>query len=290
MGYFVPLPKELHPDFFTPKVKPIERVEVDWANPLSSGLRGAWLFRDGQDILGQRSFTQETTPYRLQGNAYLDPVGGLVVDGSNSCLELGSDPIHAGSLTVICCAKVTSSGGTYSICTADSDSAGRREWQFRKNSSNKLEFIPFVSNSNGVIAGATTLSTTEPQIYGCSHEGGGSSNNIKVYVDGKLDGTSTKAGALDADGATLTVGARARAVPISSPVQIVDDMTGNVEWLLIWDRALGEAEHRAIADNFKQIFKPAVELSFYAVSGGTGGGFQSAWALGSNQLIQGGTQ
>jgi hypothetical protein len=266
MGYFVPLPKELHPDFFTPKVKPIERVEVDWANPLSSGLRGAWLLRDGQDILGQRSFTQQTPPYRLHGDAYLDPVDGLVVDGTDDCLELGSDPIHAGSLTVVCCAKITSSGGNHSICTADSDSSGRREWQFRKNSSNKLEFIPFVSGSTGVAAGATTLSTTNPHVLGCSHEGGGSSNNVKVYVDGRLDGTSTKAGAMDTDGATLTVGARSRTVPVLTPVQIADDMTGNIEWLLIWDRALGEAEHRAIADNFKQIFKPAVELSFFQTS------------------------
>lgn len=290
MGYFVPLPKELHPDFFTPKVKPIERVEVDWANPLSSGLRGAWLFRDGQDILGQRSFTQETTPYRLHGDAYLDPVDGLVVDGNGDCLELGSTPIHAGDLTVIACGVINTTGSFTSIVTADSYSAGKREWQFRKTDANKLQFIPFVGNSNGVVTGGTTLSAGEKQVYGCSHDSGKSTDNIAVYLDGGLEDAATKAGALDSDGATICVGALATTTPIASPSNIVDDMSGSIEWLLIWDRALGEAEHRAIADNFKQIFKPAVELSFYAVSGGTGGGFQSAWALGSNQLIQGGTQ
>ena len=41
------LPKQYHPDFKSPKIKPLGNIEIDWDNPLTDGLVGCWVFQNG---------------------------------------------------------------------------------------------------------------------------------------------------------------------------------------------------------------------------------------------------
>jgi hypothetical protein len=63
---------------------------------------------------------------------------------------------------------------------------------------------------------------------------------------------------------------------------------GSVALVLAWNRVLSLAEYQALYENPWQIFQPINRRIFLDVTAAPGGGFQSAWAMNSNQLIQAG--
>lgn len=104
---------------------------------------------------------------------------------NNAYLQVNNTPsLNPSYLTIYSGIQPSDPGVIDQICSKDARGV-QRVWQFRKNASNVLEFIVFNDPSgNSVVAGTTSV------VDGISHNvvGTWDGSNIKVYVDGELDG------------------------------------------------------------------------------------------------------
>lgn len=111
------------------------------------------------------------------------------------------NPSH---ITIYAEIKTTATGDYYQICSKDYSNPKYRVWQFRQKDTNKLEFLCF---RTGTDAGSAIGDTILPD--GMLHRVAGTwdGTNIKVYVDGKIDGTPTAyAGALQSQPNVVFIG------------------------------------------------------------------------------------
>lgn len=106
------------------------------------------------------------------------------------------------TITVEALVVATYIGGSVRMLVCrDTGGGGGRIFQFRFNTSSKLEAIPFVGTSPIVFSGATTLSSGTAYAVAWTHDGDVS----RLYVNGVLDATSGSLGALDTGASPIQV-------------------------------------------------------------------------------------
>jgi len=251
--------------FKSPHVKSILPLKVNWSNSLTRGLTRVYLLNGPvvhELISGRVSVDSKniTTSF--------DTRGQLSEHASNGAMLLGRQVPHTGRLSIVAGITPASVTGTQSIFTADSSDIGVRSWQFRL-SGDKVNFIPFVSNSNGTVTGATALTIGQFHIVGCTHDDIAGANNIRVYVDGVQDGQASKAGSLDPDNAALGIGCRFSNVTIGSDLENFD---GNINFIFCWgDRFLSASEHLLVSRDINQLLIPSVPRFYFIPEAAPGG-------------------
>lgn len=246
----IQLPNEFSPGIISPRARPVgNRWRVNWKSPSAKGLTRAFLFNSHTvtDLITGRTFQAPIgeTSGADQFNEFV-----RMSTAAGGGFDLGTDVLHSGKLSIIAGINPSSLTGSQTICSGDSDIPFNRSWQFRL-SGNKVQLISFISNANSSVTSTISLSLNKYTIVGCTHNNNASSNNLRVFMDGINDGSTTFAGNLDQDPATVGIGARF--ADASTPVEFLN---GNLHFLYLWgERYLEDVEHREIADNPSSILE-----------------------------------
>ena len=244
---------------------------IDWSHPMAKGLVGVWLFGIPVNLaaLEDGIFNTNSAPNRLHGNVTITAQGNLNITSARQCLEVGNRSYHNGDMSIVSriTPSISQSDSTPTICSADSSTDNKREWQFRLDSTDHLQFIPFVNNSNGSIIGSTALNRMQTYTVGCSHSSVETSNNCKVYLDGELDGIGTKTGSLDSEGANVGIGARLLRSVVATGSDIVDEFIGEFEFTYLYNRSLSDDDFKLLygkPDQFIKIARTVANDAVYA--------------------------
>ena len=252
------LPKSF--SFPQPKIKPTGPVEIDWRNTIARGLTRLIAVDDLYDPANKSQLTTYGTQQKI-----IDLDGsGRSFSGGNGLL-CGNRSPHNGSFTVLAVAKPTSFPVHGNIVGCHSDLSGLANFQFRITTGAKLEFIPFVANAAKVLTGATTLTANKSYALAATYDASLTVATAKVFVNGAQDAALNVTGAMDTDAAALAIGTRFRYANGTYPA---DFFTGNIYFVLMFDRALSAREIRSLSDNPYQILKPANDLYYFPVQSG----------------------
>ena len=248
--------------------KPVCPVEIDYEHQLSKGLRTAFIFQSLVELVESQVEYNSSVPNKVSGNAHVTGDKKLDLNGNGTdCLILGNTPRHSGVITIV--ARVMHRASQNNMILGEDYSSGaRRNYQFRINASNKIEFIPF--NSSGsliILSGSATLQQNKFNTVACVYDDSGT-GNARVYVEGELDATGSLSGGLAGTYAYQGVGCRVNDLVGNAVDTILD---GQIEFLYQFDRVLSDAEIKSLSSNPYQILKPQAPDYFWlpdAVAGG----------------------
>lgn len=245
-------------------VKP-DYAEIDWNNPITNGLKAAWLFNEGAGVT-VRDLTGKT------GDATLDsgltwgtgPSGREVQNWdyttSRKAAVSGFNGILGGNpRSFICSAEST--GGTLSSITHSLEGYGHptnnyERWNFRINDSvgNGTVGALRIEFNGGYIVASTDVYPAR-FIGGYSFPKGGNLNDATIYVNGipeTLSGDSGANAVNTTSSATYWIGGMDTGTDRF--------WTGNYHFAYLWERELSAAEHLAIANNPYQILRPKTDF------------------------------
>jgi hypothetical protein len=181
---------------------------------------------------------------------------GGVFNGSAYLAIANDASLNPSYITISAWIKVSTTGVYQAICSKDAVSGGR-VWQFRISNTNKLEFIPFNASTNVVVTGATTIT-----------------DNLWRHVTGTYDGTTTKIyvnGILDASSGSLTGVLRSGqtndvyigADYTGSPSPVANYLTGSIDEVGIWSRALTADEVSQLYNSNRALAYPLTAPTLY---------------------------
>jgi hypothetical protein len=255
------LPKSF--SFPQPKIKPTGLVEIDCGNPIARGLTRLIAVDDLYDPANKSQLITYGTQQKIMD---LDGSGRSFAGGSG--LLCGNRSPHNGSFTVLAVAKPASFTGNGNIVGCHSDLSGLANFQFRITAGAKLEFIPFVANAAKTLTGATTLTANKSYALAATYDASLTVATAKVFVNGVQDAALNVTGAMDTDAAALAIGTRFRLANGTNPA---DFFTGNIYFVLMFDRSLSASEIRSLSDNPYQILKLVNDLYYFPVQSGGGG-------------------
>ena len=246
----------LEPNLLIPNAKPIGDVELDPSNAFSSLFDRVYLMQDNLPAIGAGVISDLAGTDNLITNGVLSGIGplGNFVETTGSTRiyqDTGqTKSVHAGNITILVMAKFKSAGFNNQIVCADSNVTGQRDFQFRWNSSNVLEFIPFVGGAPFSTTGVTAKNVTDIYVAGATYDG----ETAKVFLNGALEGSnSTPSGNLDADNSRLTIGARGTS---TSTLSFADPGTNENYLVYISPTALTDTEMYEITTDLLQIVSP----------------------------------
>ena len=145
-------------------------------------------------------------------------VAGLVTGDSDTCVDFtlagsgssapgaisGASWMNVANITLEAIINSDSVNANRSILDRD-NLALTRCWQFRINSSGKIEFVYWTTTAGVfVLAGSTTLSVSTKYHVAATYDG----TNAKVWLNGTQDGTQAQSGSLQVGtGVDLSIGA-----------------------------------------------------------------------------------
>ncbi|MBA7611768.1 hypothetical protein ES703_18997 [subsurface metagenome] len=210
-------------------------------HPLTRDFRGCWRLDEGT---GAKIFDSSGHQTRYLGD-FAGPMAWTAGKRGHALYFYGDAPpayvklqLWDGGPKVTLFARVKfeqAVGANEQIATADSTTSGLRAFQFRRTTTGKLQFIPFVGDTPKTVTGDTVLTTGKWWDVVGVNDGSYS----RVYVNGVEDGTPFASGNMDADAAAWAMGARVTATSWSG---VVDFLEGRIEFLMRWDRALSASE------------------------------------------------
>lgn len=160
-------------------------------HPHRKGLAGQWLMNEGSG-LHLNDHSKNGNIGIINGATWVpgNCESALNFNGSSDYVEIQNTLLlNPNLITIIAWIKGAATSSDDQICSKDQTSGGtNRVWQFRKNSSEKLEFIIFdTEGDNASEVGSTTIADSEwHQVVG-TWDG----TTIRVYVDGKEDAAGT---------------------------------------------------------------------------------------------------
>jgi len=125
------------------------------------------------------------------------------LDGVDEYLLAGNDSkFNVNYITVEAVIK-TDQAATSQLVSKD-DNPDQRSWQFRKNATGELSFIPFRTNSElTTVTGSTDLSDNVDHYVVGSWDG----NTVRVYIDGYEENSTTFTGTLNSSTSNVRFGA-----------------------------------------------------------------------------------
>lgn len=260
----------LEPNLLIPGRKPVGPVEIDNNNQTTKGLVSAYLLNGIGDAVDLRS-----TNDGANNNVTLTTVNGdssAYFNGSSAFYDLGSNSNldTPDGLTIL--TRYVVRGGTgHRILWGNDQNPGYR--YFDVNGSN--QFCRFNNLSGDTLTGAATLSNNTPYTGACVWDGA----NVTLYLDGDVDATEASTGTLQALTNNYAIGQYGTSSGLY--------FNGEIFFLYIWRRGLSAREIKHVTDNPYSLFKPAASAPVFFPEAAVGG-FQPAWAVNANQLIQSG--
>lgn len=244
------LPKQYHPDFARPGVKPTGNVEIDWSNPLARGLRHCIVQTGRRDLVSGHVHPGIAVTY--------DAARGVVLDGSAfSRLDYNTGVNAPAELSVYCSAS-------YDSITADATLIDV----------NNIDFLIWADTYGGKLRPAIFAGLA---VYGTDVGFSPSSSSEYVKWGGRAN-AAANTGALFVDGkvsvADTSIGTRAwessANIAFGGQYNYSRLMSGAFEFIFMWDRELSDAEFAAINDDPYQILKPAQPMMLFTSAGGGG--------------------
>lgn len=157
---------------------------------LDSGLAGYWALDNGSGTSATDSSTNGNTGTLTGGPTWTTgQIGSAVTfDGSDDYIRVpNSTALNPDYITVAAWIKTSATGVLDQIITKDDYTGGKRVWQFRKTTSNTLEFIVFrdSDDTNYQASGVVTITDNNWHHVAGTWDG----VTIRVFVDGRQDGT-----------------------------------------------------------------------------------------------------
>lgn len=241
------LPKQFHPDFSRPGVKPTGAVEIDWSNPLARGLKVCLLGSSQRAT----NLADQANPLTINGNVTHKALDGFVFGDtvSDYISDASTDYAQTGKFSAFLVVKAESSSGSLPTFIARGD-ASAGEWMFRHNNSGAVRF--YANGGTWNTTSANLLSYGIKQTVGFTADTG---SGLSVYVNGAV--ANTAGGSfLNASTKPLTVGA--------ADGDSNRPYAGSMNLIIIYDRLLSDQEHAELNRDPYQILKPAVDFYLYA--------------------------
>lgn len=269
MTFPIELPKFAHPDFSKVDIQPKGDVVIDWNNPLTKGLKQAYIFNHRSEII--RDYVRDNTI--SIGSADVTNVDrhgvsirGVALD-ANSRIPLPNpsqfqDENWSG-VSVLCRTKIQDGGQTSyfpsisnNILIASDDFKGAWNLTLERTAS-EYDF-GWRGGDNTELAHAVTSRFVDNDLVtiGGTFNAASGSRRLRSYFDGvKVTNALTVT-----NGFTASATESALLHYFRSTERSYD---GNLYYLFVWDHELTEHEMKAISDSPYQIFKPAIPLTAY---------------------------
>jgi hypothetical protein len=264
---FLPLPKNYHPDFARPGVKPSGPVEIDWSNPLTRGLRAAYIYSSGRvvDVTRNTVLSTNGTPDVLADekgqHLGFNGVDEYLIGDSEEHTKIGNAP-----LTLVVGAVATSSPSTLGeslISRGRHGSGGKRYDLAVTNTLVIAQIDDDTSKSQINLAYAIQLG----RFYQYSLVRGGGDLSVYMesdvnYVSGSVADTTGNIG--DFNGESLTI-----AAAHNSGGTISNQFGGNIYYAYVFADGKSEGELRDLYRDPYQILKPVEPMFYFTAAGGT---------------------
>jgi parallel beta-helix repeat protein len=232
-------------NFTVSKAKPVLILSNNTAAVNTSGLVGYWRF----ESINSTNGTSDSSGYGNDGvaaNFSTNPAStisgwfgrGLQFGNVNNRISVSnSESLNPSYITVEAWIKTGSTGVIQQIATRDDlTGGGQRVWQFRVNTTNKVEFIVFKTDADvDKVGSATTVTDNNWHHVVGTWDG----TNIKVYVDGMEDGSKLYSGSLQ-QGQTSILGIGATYYALGNTW--TDNFYGAIDEVQIWNRSLTASE------------------------------------------------
>ena len=275
----------MFPHKFIRTEKP-ESSGIDWANPLSKGLKALHLYNNGSGVVKDlcRNFDlsiNNATP-------------AIIKNGLNRSLDYSPTTSYAnttgdvfGALGFTVTAVVDLSGlstASEQVIISNSQVSASAVWAFclqlhDNGNAGSLYARGVVRNGTYVPVTGTTDLFVDKGIHTITFRST-SATLREIFVDGVLEGTSTTSESHPAGVDTLQTGYVARNGSITS--------TGPYEGIIVatfcHGRVLTNSEIKALNQNPYQLLKPRLQPIENTVPA-AGGAFQAAWALQQSSII-----
>jgi len=215
--------------------KPVYPGTLNVARATSLGLLGAWLHNDAagatvKDTSGNGNDGTLSGSYSwVLGN--FD--GAINFNGVTGQLNLGNPVILSPPLmSIVSWIKTAFIGSNKQICTKDSTATEtERAWQFRKNTTDHIQFIVFKADEDyGVASGTSDIADNDwHQVVG-TYDGA----NVKVYVDHVLEDTTPFVGTVQSQTNDVLVARSENPAP--------GFWEGRIDHNFIFNKGLSQAE------------------------------------------------
>lgn len=259
MATALPLPKRLHPDFIQPYRKPIGRVEIDWDNPLTQGLRMFVLFQGNVPydlVTGRRLDISAST-----GTVDYSPANGeFALNVNSSAIAVNTEPTPEG-ITI------------FGRIKADQTTATERFLNLGNSASNEFASVFFHSGGKirfqGTDNGGTiryTVNSTDNYVadkyYSITAVSNIFSQNVVLYMDNDI----VQSAAASFTAPTMDrFGFGGRYMNGSW----ANTGNGDISYAGYFVRDLTQAEAQALNADPYQILKPAKPVFYFIPAGGT---------------------
>jgi hypothetical protein len=206
---------------------------------LLTGLVGYWpLDASSVDSLGTSNGTDTSVTYAAANRKV--GTGGASFNGTTSKIVLPNTALQTANLSVSAWIRTTNAGAYQEIVEVINQSTNVAGWEFRKNSSNKVELVLGINTNltqgSGYQLAASTTSINTGQFFHVVGTYDGA--NIKVYVNGVLETTTAWA-----SGVVYVADQRARiGVNNYAGSTEVYFWNGSIDEVGIWSRAITAQE------------------------------------------------
>ena len=276
MANFKVLPKEFSPDFNSERKKPIGQVEIDRANPLSSGISYAVLptnINIVEDIASGEvipSITTGDTPLVKVIDkdgisvGYSRASSGAIVNSFTSEKPPFSDARGVSAIFGTSWDRLSRGTTLFSGTT-------RTSFTIPSTSSPKFVNINLanISDSSRLQWSIDTELTTRKQLYTVAFSASHSPSEVSSFIDGIKSATTIT---LD------TIGGSNFGTSVS---RLLTGANGYLSFLYIFDRKLNDSDLVALSLNPYQILKPKTYPVYYPIIP-TIGGFKPWYSINSN--------
>lgn len=275
------------PDFWFPNISPKGPVEIDWDNPITSGLVYVIDFahpKSDANNLGSQflapqfqlggsgdQYDYDTTT--LTGRS---PGGlGLVISSSSSLGGIGTHansnfaaPQTAGSLLILARASFTPTDSvSHYLCTFGNDTSGPAI-TFTKHSDNSWHFGWHNASDTRVVASASgTFSQNDVFTVGGSWQSSGTA----LYCKANLIGSNAVAPSTGATSGQITyIGESGASGGGGQNSWLRTAFQDAIYWLLMWNRALSDAEFKFLEAYPWSWLRPARAITDALTAGASG--------------------
>lgn len=228
-------------------VQPLQRVMIDWSNPITRGLSFCQVQGVANGATGYRVNTGNNfTPYN--NATTINTTHGKAAQTSTFLYDTGNTDLTGTDYSLLAVGNCTNTSSIQNAIDDDNGSGSGRCFQFRINAS-KAEIITF--NTGGVAHFATATAMTAGKlsagfVIGASVKG----NNFAVFQNGVKTAAVTSNTQRQPTG-NLRIGANKAAIQPWS--------TGGISLVAGWSRTLTDSEQRSLSENPWQLFQPTLQ-------------------------------
>ncbi len=144
--------------------------------------------------------------------------------------------------------------GEQKVLAKWSDAGGAFQYLLSVTASDVVQFVVNAASSNGVASGSTALTAGT----WCHHAGTYDGSNVRVYLNGVEDGSTSKTGNMSSNTAPVRIGAGSGGSGTEQPFD------GDIGHCAIWDTPLTAGEVASLAAGVSPLKIHRENLLFYA--------------------------